>query len=581
MSKAVEQMQRASVALSSSELILGRYRPIRPLGGGSSGSVWLARDERSGLDVALKIVPQEGKNGARAEREAGAAAKLRHPRCQRIYAQASDGRHVFIAYEYVPGSTLREATRAGRLTDAGAVEAAAQILEGLAHAHSRGIVHRDVKPANVLLEDGPDISIRLLDFGLARFAEAETLTAVGDVPGTLAYISPERLQGEAASPASDVWSVGVMLWEALAGRHPFWAPSLLATSKKIEAGAPSLAKARPDLPKPLVDAIGRALHLDPMQRPAAADLAKTLRLVRRTRAARSARPQSGPLEEVWRNPEVPPAKLVTPAPRPVAPRPIARVLPAVLAALFAGWAAGALSFYPTGGPVVLALLAGVLTFFSARGGLALALAVPVFPLGNTSLGLALLYLGFAALWFLLHLREPRAAFSFALGPLLSPLALLGLLPLALQPVRAAWRRALHAGTAVLTAGLVAGLGHDALPFSAGRIGSLGLNEEQSPVHAAGVIRHALVAHPALAVEALVLAAAAALLPLARRKGIWGITVYGAVAIGGTVLAAPRANPVPAVLTVWLTCVALVLWQTRARWLARARPLLPQPVRQLD
>ena len=178
-------MQRATVALSSSELILGRYRPIRPLGGGSSGSVWLARDERTGLDVALKIVPREGKTGARAEREAGAAAKLRHPRCQRIYEQASDGRHVYIAYEYVAGSTMREATRAGKLTDAAAVEAAAQILEGLAHAHGKGIVHRDVKPANVLLEDGAEISIRLLDFGLARFAEAETLTAVGDVPGTL------------------------------------------------------------------------------------------------------------------------------------------------------------------------------------------------------------------------------------------------------------------------------------------------------------------------------------------------------------------------------------------------------------
>ena len=98
-------MQRATGALSSSELILGRYRPIRPLGGGSSGSVWLARDERNGLDVALKIVPREGKTGARAEREAGAAAKLRHPRCQRIYAQASDGSHVYIAYEYVAGST--------------------------------------------------------------------------------------------------------------------------------------------------------------------------------------------------------------------------------------------------------------------------------------------------------------------------------------------------------------------------------------------------------------------------------------------------------------------------------------------
>jgi eukaryotic-like serine/threonine-protein kinase len=555
-------MARATVALTTSELILDRYRPVRPLGGGSSGSVWLARDERNGLDVALKIVPREGKTGARAEREAGAASKLRHPRCQRIYTQASDGRHVYIAYEYVAGATLREANRGGKLTDSGAVEAAAQILEGLAHAHGKGIVHRDVKPANVLLEDGPEISIRLLDFGLARFAEAETLTAVGDVPGTLAYISPERLRGDAASPASDIWSVGVMLWEALGGRHPFWAPSLLATSKKIEAGAPSLAQARPDLPKPLVDAVSRALHTDPMERPAAAELAKTLRVAKRTRSASE-----------------PPA--LVPVPRPLAPPPLARVVPALLTALFAGWAASALSFYPMGWPFAFAALAGLLTFFSARGGLALALLVPVFPLGNTALGLALLYGFGAVLWFLLHLREPRAAFAFVLGPLLGPLSLLGLLPLALQPVRSAWRRALHAVTAVLTAALVAGLTGSDLPFGSGKVGTLGLDGERSPVHAFTTIRHVLSAHPAILVEALALGAAAALLPYARRKGIWGIAVYGAAAIAATVLVAPHANPIPAVLTTWATCVALVLWQTRSRWVPRARPMLSRPAHLLD
>jgi len=551
-------MARANVALSSRELILGRYRPVKPLGGGSSGSVWLARDERTGLDVALKIVPREGKTGQRAEREAGAAAKLRHPRCQRIYAQASDGRHVYIAYEYIAGSTMRERTRAGKLTDAGAIEATAQILEGLAHAHGKGIIHRDVKPANVLLEDGPEISIRLLDFGLARFAEAETLTAVGDVPGTLAYISPERLRGDAASPASDVWSVGVMLWEALAGRHPFWAPSLLATSKKIEAGAPSLARARPDLPKPLVAAVSYALHLDPMQRPSAAELAKMLRLARRTRQSTK-----------------------DPAPKPLAPQPLARIMPALMAALFAGWAAGALSFYPTGWPFALAAVAGALTFISPRGGLALALIVPVFPLGNTGLGLAFLYALVAAIWFLLHLREPRAAFAFVLGPLLAPLSLLGLLPLALQPLQIAWRRALHAATGVLTAALVAGLTGSGLPFGSGNVGSLGLDGQRSPLAVFTSVRHVLSAHPAVALEALALAGAAVLLPYARRKGIWGIATYGAAAIAATVLVAPHANPVPAVLTTWATCVALVLWQTRSRWLPRARPMLSRPVQQLD
>src|SRR5580765_5894140 len=111
------------------------------------GHVWLVQDQETGLDVALKIVGREGKAAARAEREAAAAAALRHPRCQRIYALARDPSHVYIAYEYVPGRTMREAIRAGELRDAAAIEVAAQVLDALAHAHGRGIVHRDVKPS--------------------------------------------------------------------------------------------------------------------------------------------------------------------------------------------------------------------------------------------------------------------------------------------------------------------------------------------------------------------------------------------------------------------------------------------------
>ena len=183
-------MSSVAIAPSTQELVLGRYRPLRPLGSGGSGSVWLAHDERTGLDVALKIITREGKAAARAEREALAARRLRHDRCVRAYDVGHDASHVYIAYEYVPGRTVREALRAGVLTDADAVEVAAQVLDALAHAHRAGIVHRDVKPSNVLLEDRDEIAVRLLDFGLAQFDGADTLTAVGDVPGTLAYIAP-------------------------------------------------------------------------------------------------------------------------------------------------------------------------------------------------------------------------------------------------------------------------------------------------------------------------------------------------------------------------------------------------------
>ena len=258
-----EAVSSAPQALPRQELVLDRYRPLRPLGSGGSGSVWLARDERTGLEVALKIIPREGKAADRAEREAEAASRLRHERCLRAYGFGSDSGHVYIAYEYVGGRTLREAMRCGELRDGQAVEAAAQILDGLAHAHGRGIIHRDVKPSNVLLAEGDGISVRLLDFGLAQFDEAETLTAVGDVPGTLAYISPERLRGEEACPASDIWGVGILLWEALAGKHPFWGVPLQQMAGTIETGAPPLHAERPDLPKRLLSAIGHALANDP------------------------------------------------------------------------------------------------------------------------------------------------------------------------------------------------------------------------------------------------------------------------------------------------------------------------------
>src|SRR5205085_11341270 len=132
----------------------------------------------------------------------------------------------------------------------------------------------------------PDVSVRVLAFGLAQIQEAETLTAQGDVPGTLAYIAPERLAGGDTTEAADVWAVGVMLWETLAGRHPFWRSSLLETARAIEAGAPPLDTLRPDLPRPLLTAIGRALDLDPGRRPDAAALAGTLRLAGRKRHRR-------------------------------------------------------------------------------------------------------------------------------------------------------------------------------------------------------------------------------------------------------------------------------------------------------
>src|SRR6266508_4593956 len=457
-------------------LVLGRYRPLRPLGSGGSGSVWLARDEQTGGEIALKVVPKEGKAAPRAEREAEAAARLRHPHCLRAYGLESDDRHVYIAYEYVPGSTLRQALRSGELGDEGAVEAAAQVLEALSFAHARGIVHRDVKPSNVLLADEETVSVRLFDFGLAQLADAETLTGAGDVP--------ERL----------------------------------------------------------VAAVDRALSIDPARRPSAAGLARALRGGGRERA-RTRRP----------------------APRlRLDPRRLAAASsPPALAALVAGWTAFELPFYPERSPALLAAAAAALTGARPRLGLAFALAVPVMPLGNMSLGLAMVYCTLAVAWLALVWRDPKCGLLFAVGPLLAPLGLLGLVPIAVSSARASVRRAAHALAAVLVAGVVAGVRGDALPFGGGRAGALDLAASAHPLRVGEALGRALLDTPVLGLEALVLATAAAALPLARRGGDAALAGFGAALLAGTLLAAPGATALPLVAAGWTTCVVLAV-QTRLR-----------------
>jgi hypothetical protein len=516
------------------DLVLGRYRPLRPLGSGGSGSVWLARDEVTGDEVALKIVRREGKAASRAEREAKAAARLRHERCLRSRAFATDEAHVYIAYDYVPGRTLREALLEGQLDEWESVEAAAQILEGLAHAHSHGIVHRDVKPANVLLAKEPGVSIRLLDFGLALFDEADTLTAAGDVPGTLAYISPERLGGREAGAPADVWAVGVLLWEALAGRHPFWASSPLDTARKIEAGAPSLRSLRPDLPSLLIKAVDRALSRDPARRPTAARLAAALRSAARQRRAER-RPQP-PLLAKWPSAE--------------------SCLAAGLAALAAGWTASSLPFYPAAWSWMIAAAAAVLTLLSPRAGLALTLAVPLFPLGNVASGLALLYAPLALLWLTLSWRDPRRGLAFAAGPLLGLMGALALLPLILRGTPGRLRRGLHALGAVLAAAIVAGVRDEPLPLAGEEVAVALARVESAPAAAERLADAA--ALPGLLVGAAALALAAAALPAAQRRGVWGSAVWAVLLLAVLLTASPGAPPAQTVVIVWATWVVVTL-----------------------
>ena len=503
------------------------------------GHVWLARDERSGLDVALKIVAREGKSGHRAEREARAAASLRHPRCQRILSLARDPSHVYIAYEYVPGRTLREALRAGELDDRAALEVCGQIADALAHAHGRGIVHRDVKPSNVLLAEVAEIDVRLLDFGLAQMAEFDTLTALGDIPGTLAYISPERLQGLPATTAADVWGLGVVLWEALAGEHPFWGGDLVETSRSIQHGAPSLETLRPDLPRAHPRDGHGALVASPQRRPTAERLAEELRDPAaappqdRRGAGPPLRPKS--LAEVATRPDRSPAR--SPASRP-------------------GWVAAALPFYPAGWPLGLAAAAAALGFASPRAGLLFALAVAFFPLANISLGLALVYAVLAVLWAALNWKRRPHRTAARRRPAASPLAALPLLPIVAQAAHGRARRALQVAAAVLLAAVVAGLRRVPLPFdgSTPPLG-LGLAGSTRPTAVAHALWSQLVAHPEITRRG------------ARPRGRRG---RAPATRAGAAPGPPRSSPEPCCsLTATIAPAAALLPLVAAAWLTAA------------
>jgi hypothetical protein len=503
-------------ALPTRELVLERYRAVRPLGSGGNGSVWLARDEQTGLDVALKIVPRQGKAAARAEREALAARRLRHPRCVRAYDVGHDNGHVYIAYEYVPGRTLREALRTDEVDDRGAVEVAAQVLDALAHAHRIGIVHRDVKPSNILLVHAASIEAKLLDFGLAQFDGADTLTAVGDVPGTLAYIAPERLGGDEATPASDVWAVGVLLWEALSAQHPFWGMPLQEVAMAIERGAPKLATQRPDLPRRLLAAVDRALDPEPAARPHASTLAAELRA-----AFRQQEKRSPTRRQTHERPSIEaPAEFR---------KPLARVLPAVLAGATAAIGVTLLPFWPPALAIALAAGAAAAALLNPRLGMAIALGAPLFPLGNDARSAALLYGGFALTWLVVTWREARFGLLFVAGPLLAPLGALALVPLAVQPLRNPILRGLQAAVAVLTAGLVAGLE-----------GETGVAPGATVADVATALLNALAAQPALLAAAAVAGLAGAFLPWIRQQHRFAVAGVGLALVVASIAAGSGA-----------------------------------------
>ncbi len=404
-----------------------RYELVGRIGSGGFAEVYEALDLTLDEPVALKIVNDGRSINARVVREVEAAATLSHPNIVALYDWFADGERSILVWELVRGESL---DRLGEeLGDGDVVAVGVELLDALAYAHSQGIVHRDVKPQNVML--GDDGHVKVMDFGIARVMDSDTLTGDGDVIGTVAYMSPEQAAGRRVQPPSDVYSAGMVLYELLAGAHPLRGDTPAETLSNV-AGArlPSLADLRPGLDDDLVALIDTACASRPADRPTAADLSDALDTL-----LRSGRLQARRLQKAQR--------LVRPLGR--AGETVERAGGSALSAVTAGVVLGALPAYPAGWTLPLVALSAAVWAVVPQAGLAWLLGMLAFPVFNVSLSLGAAYLVFAVALFLLTRARPVMAVWPALALVLTPLYLTLLAPAAAAllgrvrgPLTAAW-----------------------------------------------------------------------------------------------------------------------------------------------
>ncbi len=250
----------------------GRYEIVKELGKGNMGVVYQAHDPNIDRMVALKVLRPDRVADqalvARFMKEAKAIGRLSHPGIVTVYDVGKDRDTVYIAMEYVTGRPLDEVIRSGGLTTTEqAVEVVRQVAEALDYAHSKGIVHRDVKPSNIIIDDGK--TTKLTDFGIAHMEDpaAGTMTQAGEILGTPAYMSPEQVKGQSVDGRSDLFSLGVILYELVVGQRPFGGNNLAAIFHSIAQQEPKApAEIDPFVSKRLSDTIVKAIAKDPEQR---------------------------------------------------------------------------------------------------------------------------------------------------------------------------------------------------------------------------------------------------------------------------------------------------------------------------
>jgi hypothetical protein len=255
---------------------LGRFRLLERIGAGGFGTVYRGWDERLERPVAVKVIEASGGAPRRVLREAQAAARLNHPGIVTLYELGERHGHPFLVSELVEGTTVDELAAEGGLSDRDVAEIGADLCDALAHAHSHGVVHRDIKPQNVIVREGPvppgSVRAKVMDFGTASLVDAPGLTATGEVIGTIAYMAPEQAEGEAAGPPADAYAMALTLYECWSGRHPFIRATPAATARAIGEPVAPLAEYRPDLPDRLCELIDACLVAQPEHRPGLEEL---------------------------------------------------------------------------------------------------------------------------------------------------------------------------------------------------------------------------------------------------------------------------------------------------------------------
>jgi serine/threonine protein kinase len=438
-------------------VVLDRYRLQRRLGAGAFGTVWLARDERLDRDVAVKILARERVMGGRFEREARAAARLSHPAIVTLYEATVDDEGAYLVSELVLGSTLDGLLREGRLSDRDIVAIGIALCDALEHAHAQGVVHRDVKPSNVLVPEAPASSAqvaKLTDFGVARVVGGDSLTITGDVLGTLAYMAPEQAEGLQSGEPADLYSLALVIYEALSGVNPVANAGLRPHARRLGLYLPPLRRQRRDLPRQLGQSIDMALRPRPRERGSVAELRDALAaahdqvgdepgMVAAPWTSLQTRTQSSP-DPLGGFTEAP-----TPAPAPGPDEAVAaafswpdRGLGAAAAAALTAWLAGnALAPSPVP-PAAAALVAGMVTLILPRLGWgALMLSGAAVAASQHHPGAAIVILGALLLPVLIAPARPTSWPLSAAAPALGLIGLAGAWPALAARARTALNRA--------------------------------------------------------------------------------------------------------------------------------------------